>query len=339
MNPKIVFWIFIALGVAILSAELILRFVVGLGTPPLWQADEETGYQFQPNQEVYRFGKRIKFNQYSQRSDEIVLPKPSDTLRIMMLGDSVLNGGVFSDQQQTITELFKVRLAQTESKAESKVDVLNAAAGGWGIGNAVRYLQKFGTFESDVVIFQIGTSDLTQPMSQGKHIGQSPSFPDRTPSCAIEEAWVRYIVPRWQRLKKAAVVASEPASETSFKPLRSNATELFSQNMQTLKTAIQQLKAKQIPVIVLYTPNIDDVGLTGTVPTYKPEFFNLLNSLQVPVVDIQAAWANLPDTTIASYYADHIHPTETGNRAIADLLFQQLCTQSKSAWCRPSAQI
>ena len=125
----------------LLITEVILRVAFGLGNPPLLQVDADTGYRFRPNQIVFRFGKKIKYNQYSQRSQPINTNKPPGTLRILMVGDSVLNGGNSTTQNQIISELLKARLI-TKTSA---VEVLNASAGSWGIGNELGYIRKFGT--------------------------------------------------------------------------------------------------------------------------------------------------------------------------------------------------
>lgn len=87
--------------IVVLITEVTLRLAFGLGNPVLSQADPNTGYRFQPNQKVFRFGKKVEYNQYSQRSDPIILEKPKEILRILMTGDSVLNGGNPIDQSQT----------------------------------------------------------------------------------------------------------------------------------------------------------------------------------------------------------------------------------------------
>ncbi|WP_414623411.1 hypothetical protein [Calothrix sp. CCY 0018] len=114
--------------------EATLRLALGQGLPVLSQADSDNLYRFQPNQKIYRFGKNIEYNQYSQRSEPITIEKPQGKLRILMVGDSVLNGGNFIDQNQIISELFEKKLIASAHPAE----VLNASAGSWGIGNQRR---------------------------------------------------------------------------------------------------------------------------------------------------------------------------------------------------------
>lgn len=315
----------LGLGLSIAVLELGLRLIFGLGNPPLSQADQKTGYRFQPNQKLSRFGNYIEINQYSQRNAPISASKPANTRRIFMIGDSVLNGGVQIDQAQTITEQFRDRLGES-------TEVLNASAGSWGIENRIGYLREFGAFQSDVIIFQIGTSDLIQRTSTGGVVGRDPGFPNQRPWSAIGELWSRYLS---RRLRSQALMLPAYAEVRSPQ----DKAMWFARNSQSFKDKVRSLRTtsatKNIPIIVLYTPYRDEVLPTPQPPLYKAEFFALLKQLKIPVVDVHQAWSSVPVEQKSKYFIDEIHLSETGNQAVADLLFQQLCTQAKSTWCKP----
>lgn len=306
--------------------ELTLRLAFGLGSPVLVQADPNIGYRFQPNQKLFRFGKHIQYNQYSQRSEPISPQKPPGTLRILMVGDSVLNGGNPTDQSQIVTELFKAKLSASGHRAE----VLNASAGSWGIGNQLAYLRKFGTFNADVVILQIGTHDLTQPTSTSDVVGHHPSYPVHPPLLAMQEAWVRYL---WPNL--ASSLGLNFSIGELPPPTSSNPDQQFKQNMESLKQMVKLVRAKKIPVFVLYTPNSDDLIPKTKVPPYKYEFLRMLKILRVPIIDTQTAWSSLPPTTVETYFRDWVHLNVPGHEAIARNLFDQLCTGRQLPACSP----
>ena len=306
------------------ATELTLRLAFGLGNPVLVQADPNTGYRFQPNQKVWRFGRTIEYNQYSQRSEAIAPQKQTRTLRILMTGDSVLNGGNPTDQPRTITELFEDKLSASGHQAE----VLNASAGSWGIGNQLGYLRKFGTFGSDAVIIQIGTHDMLQPTSTSDAVG-SIYFPNQRPILAIQEAWTRYAWPRIAGKLKL----NSPTSEIPAASIDPN--QQFEQNMQLLKAMVTLVREQQTPVFVLFTPNRADLLPSYQVPAYKAEFFDRLSDWQVPVVDSHAAWSTEPTGTVETYFRDIVHLSETGNQAVADLLFRQLCSSYQLPACMP----
>ncbi|MDJ0734452.1 MAG: SGNH/GDSL hydrolase family protein [Nostocaceae cyanobacterium] len=318
------YWLPIS-GIAILvTTEIALRLFFGLGKPVLSQADSDTGYRFQPNQKVFRFGKRIEYNQYSQRSEEISPQKLQGTLRILMVGDSVLNGGNPTDQDQTITEKLEAKFKSLGQSTE----VLNASAGSWGIGNHLGYLQKFGTFNTDVVIFQIGSHDLTQPTSTGKRIGHDPNYPNRLPLLATEEALTRYIIPRILRNYNLSLFSQEIPQVSTTKE-----NQQFQKNMELFKTAVNLVRSQEIPVYVLFTLNRYDLIPNPKTPPYKKEFMQAVYSLQIPILDTYETWSKQPKNIINSYYRDDVHLNENGNEAVANLIFQQLCIEQKFKNC------
>ncbi len=310
------YWIVPSIATTLLIFELTLR-LVGLGNPPLSQADSDTGYRFQPNQKITRFGKKIEYNQYSQRSEPINPQKPQEITRILVIGDSVTNGGSPTNQTQTITEQLESKLSSTGTQFE----VLNASAGSWGIGNQLGYIRKFGTFESNAVIIQIGTHDLIQPTSTSERVGRNPNYPTHLPLLATQELTTRYIFPRFlSALKSDSEIPQVSETEENRQ---------FQQNMQSVKAIISLIKTKQIPVIVLFTPSRADLLPSPNTPEYKSEFFRIIKQLQIPVVDAHTAWSKLPGITVKSYYRDKVHFNETGNQAIAELLSKKLCANSK----------
>jgi lysophospholipase L1-like esterase len=304
--------------------EILLRLIFGLGNPVLSQADSETGYRFQPNQKIFRFGKHIEYNQYSQRSEPITPEKSTQKLRILMIGDSVLNGGNPTDQHQTITEFLETKLTQSGHPAE----ILNASAGSWGIGNEFAYLRKFGIFQSDALILQIGTHDLTQPKSTSERVGYDPNYPDQLPLSAIQEGLIRYLFPSILQSLKLKLNSQEipvVLPQAQYKQ--------FQENLETLKKILTWAKQQNIPVFVLFTPNREDLVPHYRIPPYKSEFLQLLNSNKVTVIDTHQVWSEFSLKTVDNYFRDEVHLSVAGNQAVANLLFQQLCESRKLSAC------
>ncbi|WP_204102775.1 MULTISPECIES: SGNH/GDSL hydrolase family protein [Spirulina sp. CCY15215] len=308
------FLIFIILLVLILEGVLRLKF--GLGNPVLSQTDSATGYRFQPNQNITRFGRKIIYNQYSQRSDRLTSQNPKNTLRILMVGDSVLNGGTLTDQKQTISEQLEAQIKKTGINTE----VLNASAGSWGIGNQLGYLQKFGTFASDLLILQIGTHDLIQPTSVGDRVGIDPNYPDHKPFLALQEMFSRYLLPQFSlRLHLQPPYPEIPPTLTP--------EEQFHENLLLLDRILK--RDRTLPIIVLFTPNRVDVLPNADLPAYKTKFLQFLKTRHISFIDTHLAWSQYPATTTESYFRDVVHLTPAGNSAIAKLLFEQICQRDR----------
>ncbi|MGB0560561.1 MAG: SGNH/GDSL hydrolase family protein [Spirulinaceae cyanobacterium] len=308
----------------LLLLELGLRWLTGLGNPALLQRDPEIGYRFVPSQRKHRLGRQLRYNRYSQRSEPLAQPPPDR--RILMTGDSVLNGGNWIDQSETIAEQLETQL--NRATPNITIEVLNASAGSWGIGNQWAYLQQFGSFESNLLILQIGTHDLIQPTSTGENIGADPSFPDRAPWFALQEVWSRYLWPQ-SFIQGPLRQLQSPAPEPNPKPrpnpeqIYAAQQEQFEQNLQILGELLAWAASQDLPVAVVYTPDRVDVLPPADFPEnyqppFKAEFVEWLRSHPVPLIDIHQAWQALPPEVVTTYFRDTVHLTPAGNGAVAE---------------------
>lgn len=209
-------------GLAIVLGEIAARVVLGLGDPPLSVADEAMEYRFKPG-DYRRFGNRVYYNAHSMRSDEAAPRKTrADEFRVLVLGDSVVNGGAQLDQKRIATELLKSRLAE---QLQRPVWVGNASAGSWGPANLLAYVRRYGWFDADVVLIVVSSHDAADAPTFEPLVGVDPSFPDRKPALAITEAVTRYLpryVPSGRRASPAtapSLAAESPAVKSSLSAL------------------------------------------------------------------------------------------------------------------------
>jgi hypothetical protein len=178
-----------------ISAEIICRYAIGLGNPPLYQADAAMEYLLQPSKTYYRFHKRFDVNQYSMRSDYFPPQKSSaEELRVLVIGDSVIYGGVRIDQDNIDTEILKRNL---QSQLHVPVVVGNASAKSWGPPNELEYLKRFSTLDADVVILELSSHDYADSPTFVKVVGISADYPDKKPWSAVADMFQTYILPRY----------------------------------------------------------------------------------------------------------------------------------------------
>src|SRR5690606_12796944 len=124
----------------LVCVELILRLGYGFCNAPLYVKDPDYEYIYAPNQSVKRFGNTIRTNSLSMRNEELSV---ADSTVILLIGDSVVNGGSLTDNEDLASTLLETRLSD---KLGHKVRVLNISAGSWGPDNGAAYLKKHGTF-------------------------------------------------------------------------------------------------------------------------------------------------------------------------------------------------
>lgn len=317
----------IGLFLLIVLFEVGLRVGLGLGTPPLLRADSTIGYVFQANQDTYRFTNRVHINAYHQRSEDLMTRPDSTFTRILFLGDSVTWGGVLTDQSQTIPEATEHRLAQ---RCRNPVEALNASAGSWGIGNLTAYVDRYGLFESDAVVLQIGTHDLVQPKSTGEIVGRHPSYPNENPTLAIGELWERYLWPRLQsRLPEWDAGASGDRSTSTAQS--ADPDTRLARNLDQLRLLVEIIREQKIPVVIVHTPNRGEVvGRTDGPATSerRQRFLSGSDSLDVTVLNLARGWARR--SGVEAFYRDHVHLNERGNKAVADTLTRVLIRHGRT---------
>ena len=186
-------WLLVfAVAAIFVSLELFARYGLGLGTPPLSVVHPTIEYLYKPDQDVYRFGNHFIVNHYGMRSRDFSAHK-SDLAeyRVMVFGDSVVNGGNLTDHANLATTMLESRLSD---RLKRPVIVGNISAGSWGPGNWLAYGKEYGFFDADCVILVISSHDAEdnptfEPLNPNTH-------PTEKPLLALSEAVFRYL-PRY----------------------------------------------------------------------------------------------------------------------------------------------
>jgi lysophospholipase L1-like esterase len=302
----------LAIAILILSTvgtEIGLRLTVGLGDPPLFQSDPEIGYMMVANQEVRRLGNRIKINSFHQRSDDLT-PLPADGIkRLFFLGDSITFGVAGVDQTEIFPELVGADLRATGQE----IEVMDASAVSWGIGNELAYVRRFGTFGSKIAILEIGSADLLQPTSVGDGVGVNASQPDRRPFSAIGELFERVLIPRFVEIMGYQVSGNEPVTIE-------DRTRQFEENMRHFTNLVAKVRQQGSLPLVIMMPGLTEVTQRHNpafqrYAPYRDGFRKRMEQLDVQFVDMSVVWRN--DPNINSYYTDGTHLTAAGNRALS----------------------
>lgn len=185
---KFVYGFLIAIVVLAGITEVVLRVKYGFCNSPLYVSDPDFEYIYAPNQDVKRFGQVLRTNSLSMRNEEVL---PTDSLVILLIGDSVVNGGSLTDQDSIASTLLEKRFLKDFNK---RVRVLNISAGSWGPDNIAAYLKKYGTFKAKLMCLVTSSHDAHDIMSPQSPVGIDPGWPDKQYKVALYELWDRY---RW----------------------------------------------------------------------------------------------------------------------------------------------
>ncbi|TAE56051.1 MAG: SGNH/GDSL hydrolase family protein [Nostocales cyanobacterium] len=296
------------LGLIILI-ELLLRSVFGFGNSLIYIGDEEIGYLLAPNQHTKKMGNRIYINEYSMRSAQITKTSSNSTLRILLVGDSIANGGWWTDQENTISSLIEKSL-QPQSKYQ-KVEVLNASANSWGPRNELAYLQKFGNFQSQIIILLINTDDLFATAPTSLPVGRDRNYPDQQIPLAILEVLQRYLT------KQKPIPELEAIQKEGGDRVGINLAAIGK-----IKNFAQENNSK---FLLVMTPLLREIGQPGS-RDYEIVARKRLNDFtqeqNIKYIDI------LPELNAInnpqSLYQDTIHFNLQGNQFVSKIIEQSL---------------
>ena len=173
---------------AFIGAELFLRLHYGLCDAVLMRADDDYEYIAQPSQDRRRFGNRVLYNSLSMRSEEL----REGSVRLLFLGDSILNGGTLTDHEHLATTLLSRRLG---SDLRRDVQVLNVSAGSWGPDNCFAWLKRHGDFGARAIVLVVSSHDAHDTMTFVPVVGRLKYYPTRQYPLAVLELWDRYLFP------------------------------------------------------------------------------------------------------------------------------------------------
>lgn len=277
MVVSVCFW-------SLVGSELFCRYYLGLGTPPLSISHPTIEYLFAPNQDLTRFGNRIVYNKWSMRNEQFSEASDPRQARIMVIGDSVVNGGSLSDHSRLATTLL----------TDDKTLYMNVSAGSWGPANHLAYLQTFGFFDAKALIVVLSGHDASDLPTFGP---LDPNIlPQTRPWLALGEALERYL-PRYLpgRATKASTLDKIPARNVDLSPL---------------KTMIKLAKAKGMPAcIVLHHTKAD--RLSGTIHRGLAAIQSAAKAHGAKIVDDKNYLD--PETS----YRDDIHLSDDGQKSMS----------------------
>lgn len=300
--------IFVIIGFSSLILEVITRRYIGLGTPILYESYDGMEYKLKPNQNIKRFGNKIKINNASMRtSHNIVRKNFSEKKRILIFGDSVLYGTSLITQEKIATSLLS-------NKIKDKYEIYNISAGSWGPGNWVQYIKEYGLFNADKVVFLINSLDLVDLPSKDFRISDI-NRPTSNPPFAIWELINRYIFPRVKLILNNKF--------TNFininnKKNDSNLDTKINEGIFNLNEAISLVQANSIKLIAIQYWNKEEFE-SGLPIQYHSIINELLRNKNINSIQSFPYFEKCSNNGL-ELFEDSIHPNEKGQACLAYVL-------------------
>lgn len=301
---KKVYYTIVTVIVLIAVLELYLRLKWGFCDALLYYHSDEYEYIAQPNQDRVRFGAHIHYNSYSQRSTE-----PDSTKKIILgLGDSVLFGGTWMDQDS---------LASTIFSEETGMQMLNISAGSWGPDNCAAYLKEKGTFNAKAMVLVCSSHDAYDVMTHIPVVGIYPNYPNKEYHSAIIELIDRYLFPKIKHYISQAKANLDP-DETVVSNIVNAAvkkkSKQFDPGFAQLKEIADSLR---IPFIIYLHAETNEI----TKRQYNEmgeEIIKWANTNSIPLIN------GIQNGETTDMYKDVIHFNEKGQKHLANILIKNI---------------
>lgn len=286
----------VALGLILGVTEAFARFALGFGTPPLTVAHPLIEYMFAPNQNVVRFGNRQIYNEIGMRSPP--LADVDQARRVMVFGDSVINGGNLTDQAELATTLA----------TDGDVFFGNVSAGSWGPANIRAWIEEYGFQGADAGVFVLSSHDLNDlpmfaPLDPQTH-------PTKRPILALWEIATRY-APRYI----PGLAGEHPLPHRDDAKIK--AAGLGDNGPDEVEKLVDVVARAGLPMcVVLHAARSE---LVSGFEQDHDALTQILTRRGVPVLNDSEAFS-IAQEGGESVYRDNIHITAAGQAHYVDLL-------------------
>ena len=286
----------------VLIFEIGLRKYYGFCDAPLSQSSDKYEYVFQANQNRYRFRKHIYYNEFNMRSDNV----DSKSIKILGLGDSVINGGAFTNQDSIATTILSNELSLELSK---KVQLLNISAGSWGPDNCNAFMEEKGTFDSKLMLLVVSSHDAHDIMDFKPIVGISSAFPNKQYKFAIWELFDRYLYPRYL----AKLFKSPPEDFNEIEGIKKDG-EGFNPGFNALYKKSIRLG---VPMIIYLHADQSELK-NNSYNEQGEEIIQFANTNHIQLIK------DLENGLDKSWYHDGIHLNNKGQHMMAKILQPQI---------------
>jgi hypothetical protein len=177
------------LSITVIS-ELFFRWY-GLHDYPTYREDSDYEYIHNSNQQRVIYRNKFFSNSLGMRSGEINDKKR----KILLIGDSVINGGNRNSNEQLAITIIQNKLGDL-------MQVLNISSGSWGPDNGMEFIKKHGDFGAEVICLIFNSHDVDDMIDFTPVVGIDPIRPAENDFFALVSFCKRFLLPKLSTNKK-----------------------------------------------------------------------------------------------------------------------------------------
>ena len=310
-KPSLAFVILVPLLFAIggilgslLLVEVVFRIFISGSTAPKWR-DRPASYFISEKSET--------FQDYAHS-----VIKAPNTYRIAVIGDSF----TFAPYMQ-FDDAFPKRLERwlNLNEGQKKVEVINYGVPAYSTNHEVRVVERAIKEQADLILMQITLNDPEiKPYTPQELFREKNKFGDLEIENPILKHW-----------KSAAFLLKRLHNRQTRKSYQQKFFDLFNKeatwnNFSTSWTKISvTVKDAKVPLVATIFP-LFGMPVDSSYPFWPidEKVGNLLNSLEVPYLDITSIYADIPVERLQVLPGEDFHPNEIAHRMAAEAILNWL---------------
>jgi lysophospholipase L1-like esterase len=292
------FWVAIGvLCLVFLMGEAAGRYY-GLHSAPLYVASKEYEYIHAPNQKRTIYGNSFQTNEFSMRSRTF---SRADTITVLMIGDSVINGGNLTDQDSLASTILEKALS---TYFKLNIRVLNISSTTWGPDNGAAYVAKHGLFNADLICLVVSSHDAYDNMTHVPIVGISPDHPSKQNLLA----WTSMLRKGLHQITSRLQPEEDPIV---FKPTPPIEAESFNTGFAYFSNLRDH---SSLPLLVYLHSTQMEIA-EGKLMYQGQQIVKFCERNHIPLI------MELEKGITEGYYRDYIHFNQRGQKFLADCLY------------------
>jgi lysophospholipase L1-like esterase len=315
---------------SLFCCEVIIR---GFELAPQIHVDEAAKYVLSPNPMIgYELApgydhNGFRVNSFGFRDREYTLNKPDCVYRIAVIGDSICEGLRILDEKLLFHSIVEEELNNRleDNDLTCNIEIINFGVNGYNTLQEAHTLRdKAIYFSPDLVLIQYALNDTytdegrirEKLLNKAEEIG----FFERTPasSTLLKSHLYRFV--RFRVFGQALKDRWERHSEVRKSLEGQNRVDEAFALIETTIENVETTKKREIPVLVMVFPFFDE-GLFPYPYVDKHSAIKILaQSRGFHTIDLLESFQACAEKETDRVFIDHVHPSVTGHRCVADLI-------------------
>jgi len=281
---------------------------------------------------------RGTINSHGTKGAEFDVPKPLNEFRIILVGDSTIEG-INLPPAQTVPACLQSLFASKTSVGQH-ISVINAGISSHNSAFTLNYLAlRLIHFQPDLIVLKSSYNDTTPFMTEGMKVDYTHVY--KEPYCLSNSTNFYWKLARYSYFLK--VLGFVFFKDEVDRPISSFLGEQsktipqfdFSSNesrfyvyKENIRSMILLCKGRNIPIYVLDLPTNPTMDQKIIFPAYREAVRRLEKELQAVTQEERVPFVRNMSLTDKDFW-DHCHNTFVGNQKIASAIFENIRNDSR----------